>query len=434
MAADGPPRKRTRSRRVLPAAARLVVAQLAVERARGDAEDSGGALAVAARVFEDAEDVPPLKLVERDGERDDVETVEEVCAEAPGAHVVGEVAVGGGDDAHVRLAVARRADAAEAPLFEEAEEFDLRLLGHLADLVEEERRAVGGLDQAALRRGRAGERAALVPEEFRLEEWFGQGRAVDRDHRRVRARASRVDEAREHVLAHARLAGDDDGRVGARRRLGERHQVSHRLTPEDGRRLRVLRGRAHGVTQGGVLPDEAALLVGLADDRFDLVERGGLRQVVVSAEPHRLQPRAERGVGGEHDDFGRVFELAYLAEGVEAGEARHANVQEHHVEVVLRERVERLLAGGRRGGVEAHARDLLRQEPAQHGVVVHNHHADFSAHTGGDRGRSVGAIRWQKVWSASYHTLARGLSGKFLLLFGSAPRKPEAEARARARL
>src|SRR5947209_1575530 len=223
MAADGPPRKRTRSRRVLPAAARLVVAQLAVERARGDAEDGGGALAVAARVFEDAQDVASFQLVERDGrrgrlarrplgglrglrrehlvcfdcvalrersgalqtvaklthvagpvvcreasarvfgevervavealaedreevfdergyvfapvaqrrdvERDDVEAVEEVCAEAPLLNVVGEVAVGGGDDSHVRLAVARRADAAEAALFEEPEELHLNLRG-----------------------------------------------------------------------------------------------------------------------------------------------------------------------------------------------------------------------------------------------------------------------------------------------------------------
>src|ERR671914_268318 len=71
-------------------------------------------------------------------------------AEAAGLHVFGEDAVGGGDDAHVGGAVPRRADAAEAPLFEEVEELDLRLHRHLADLVKEEGRAVGRFDEAAL--------------------------------------------------------------------------------------------------------------------------------------------------------------------------------------------------------------------------------------------------------------------------------------------
>src|ERR1043166_1921612 len=315
----------------------LVLAQLAVERARGDAEDGGGALAVAAGLFEDAEDVAAFEFVERDGraacglarlpfgglcrrgrehlvgfdrvplrerggalqrvaqlahvagpvvggeaaarfvgevergavealaeereevldergdvfappaqggdvERDDVEAVEEVCAEAPLPHVFGEVAVGGGDDAHVRLAVARRTDAAEAPLFEEAQELDLNLRRHLADLVQEKRRAVGGFDQSALGGGRAGEGPALVAEELRLEERFGERRAVDGDDGRVGARRARVDEAREHVLASPRLARDDDRGVGARRRLGQRREVFHRLTAEDERRLRVITG------------------------------------------------------------------------------------------------------------------------------------------------------------------------------------------------
>jgi hypothetical protein len=88
-------------------------------------------------VFDEGGDVVAAVAERRDVERDDVETVEEVCAEAAGGDVLGEVAVGGGDDADVGLAVACGADAAEATLFEEAQELDLRLRGHLADLVEE---------------------------------------------------------------------------------------------------------------------------------------------------------------------------------------------------------------------------------------------------------------------------------------------------------
>jgi hypothetical protein len=46
-----------------------VFAELAVEGAGGDAEDGGGALAVAVLFFEDAEDVLAFELVEGEGRR-----------------------------------------------------------------------------------------------------------------------------------------------------------------------------------------------------------------------------------------------------------------------------------------------------------------------------------------------------------------------------
>ena len=50
-------------------AALAVLAQLAVEGAGGDAEDGRGALAVAARLFEDAEDVLAFEVFEAAGLR-----------------------------------------------------------------------------------------------------------------------------------------------------------------------------------------------------------------------------------------------------------------------------------------------------------------------------------------------------------------------------
>ena len=51
---------------------------------------------------------------------------------------------------------------------------------HLADLVEEERAAVGLLEEALLVAQRAGEGAALVAEQLALEQVLGQRAAVDR--------------------------------------------------------------------------------------------------------------------------------------------------------------------------------------------------------------------------------------------------------------
>ena len=90
---------------------------------------------------------------------DDVEAEEEVLAEAAGLHVVFEVAVRRRDDAHVGLARARLAQPLELTFLQEAQQLGLQAGGQLADLVEEQRAALGGLDPPRLIADRAGERA-----------------------------------------------------------------------------------------------------------------------------------------------------------------------------------------------------------------------------------------------------------------------------------
>jgi hypothetical protein len=64
----------------------------------------------------------------------------------------------------------RGADGDESALLEDAEELDLEGGAHLADLVEEERAAVGEVEEAGLVGRGAGEGAADVPEELALEQ------------------------------------------------------------------------------------------------------------------------------------------------------------------------------------------------------------------------------------------------------------------------
>ena len=75
------------------------------------------------------------------------------------------------------------ADALELALLEHAQQLGLGLEGHLADLVEEERAAVGQLEAADASVDGAGERALLVAEQLALDESGGQGGAVDLDQR-----------------------------------------------------------------------------------------------------------------------------------------------------------------------------------------------------------------------------------------------------------
>src|SRR5690606_21279231 len=105
-----------------------------------------------------------------------------------------------GDVADVDRTVLRLADAAHRLLLERAQQLRLDRGRQLADLVEEDRPAVGGLDRALARRGRAGERAARRAEELGLEEALGHRGAVDGDEGPVGALAGLVDGAGDQLL------------------------------------------------------------------------------------------------------------------------------------------------------------------------------------------------------------------------------------------
>ena len=120
---------------------------------------------------------------------DDVEPVVEVLAEAAGADLLLEHAVGRGDDADVDLLGLAVADAEDDALLQRAQELHLEVQRQLADLVEEERAAVGDLELARARRDGAGEGALHVAEELTLDEVLGDGAAVD-DDERARSRGS----------------------------------------------------------------------------------------------------------------------------------------------------------------------------------------------------------------------------------------------------
>ena len=85
----------------------------------------------------------------RDQDRQHVEAVEEVLAEAARLRLGGEVAVRRRDDADVDLDVLRVAEAADRLLLQHAQQLHLEVERQLADLVEEERAAVGLLEEPA---------------------------------------------------------------------------------------------------------------------------------------------------------------------------------------------------------------------------------------------------------------------------------------------
>ncbi len=133
-----------------------------------------------------------------------------------------QVAVGGGDDAHVHLNFLHSAQVHEALVLQHAQQLGLRLHRHVADFVEEDRAAVGHLEQALLAADRAGEGALDVAEEGGLQQVARHGAGVDRHKGAVLARRVGVNRLCDQLLAGAAFALQQDG--GARGR-DLRHQV-----------------------------------------------------------------------------------------------------------------------------------------------------------------------------------------------------------------
>src|SRR5579871_3088543 len=88
---------------------------------------------------------------------DDVEAVIEVVAKRALANALVEILVGCGDHAHVHLHLLVAADAVEAAVGQNAQQPGLQFRGHVADLVEKKRAALGLLEAPAALLLRAGE-------------------------------------------------------------------------------------------------------------------------------------------------------------------------------------------------------------------------------------------------------------------------------------
>src|SRR5690606_14975540 len=104
----------------------------------------------------------------------------------------------------------------ELVLLEEAQQLDLDRRRDLADLVEEQRAAIGELEPPVLARHRAGEAALLVAEQLALEQRLGERGAVQLDERTGDARRALVERVRDELLAGPALAGDQDRRTARR--------------------------------------------------------------------------------------------------------------------------------------------------------------------------------------------------------------------------
>ena len=299
---------------------------------------------------------------------DDVEAEEQVLAEAAGLHLGVEVAVGGGDHPHVGDAGPVLADALEPLLLEEAQQPCLEAGRELADLIEEERAALGGLDPAGLVADRAGEGAAGVAEQLAGQQLLGERGAVDGDERPRAPRREPVEQPRQHPLAGAALAPQQHRHVVAR---GPAHHVQRGLHRR--RRGRQL-GLGHRVGEPPLQLGEAALQLAPAavalDRGLDLRGRERLGEVVLGAAPDRLDRGLEGCVGGDEDQLQARPLLEEPRDQVEPTLLAEAQVEEREVGGNSPELVERALAAAGLGDGAAECLEKRTQRGADVFLVI----------------------------------------------------------------
>ena len=169
----------------------------------------------------------------RDHDLDHVEAIVEILAETTAGHRLLEVLIGGREHPHVDLHGGPSSDARELAVLEDVEKLALQRGVEVTDLVEKDRPAVRRLELADLELMRAGEGAALVPEELTLQQLAGNRRAVYLDERAALSHRLLVDRTRDHVLAGAGLAHDEHRHVDASRLLDDLAHVAHpRAAPQ----------------------------------------------------------------------------------------------------------------------------------------------------------------------------------------------------------
>jgi hypothetical protein len=117
----------------------------------------------------------------RGKDREDFEAVVEIAAEFLVGDHFGEVAIGGGDQAHVHRNGTIAAEALDLALLQGAQQLGLQVERQLADFVEEKRAFVRQFDAADLAGNGAGERALLVAEQFAFQQAGRDGGAVQLD-------------------------------------------------------------------------------------------------------------------------------------------------------------------------------------------------------------------------------------------------------------
>ena len=260
---------------------------------------------------------------------DHVDPVEEVLAESTLGDQLGQVIVGGQDHPGVDGEGLVAADLLELEVLEDAEQLDLHRGTGGADLVQENRAAVGLLELAHLLADRPGERPGHVPKQLALQQRLRQRPAGHLDKRLVPPGAAAMDRPGDERLAGAALAGNQHGGLGVGHALDHVVDPQHAVVVADD----VLQAETH-VELGlevAVLFQDLALVESPLDGQLQLFVDQRLGEEIEGPRADRLDRRLDRPVAGNQDHGRGGMVPAAMGEDVEAVAVAQADVGQDHV-------------------------------------------------------------------------------------------------------
>ena len=306
-----------------------------------------------------------------------VQAVEQVLAEAAGAHLVVQVRLGGADHPHVDADAAVGTQALQALLLDHPQQLDLLGQRHALDLVEEQAAAVGVLDAPDALALRAGEGTALVAEQLALEDALRNRRAVEGDELAPGARAEVVQAARHQFLAAAGLAADQhvDRRAGQLQHLLTQLHHGRRSPQQQAVQLPLAR---HLGAQLAVFHDQPAGIQGAAHAVQQALGTERLLDEVVGAALHGLHRHVHIAVAGDQDQRQLAVDVRQAFEQLQAITAGHAHVADQHAGEVAAEQRQRLGDPGADAHADAGQLQPLAHRLADGRLIVDKQH--FGAH------------------------------------------------------
>ena len=240
---------------------------------------------------------------------------------------------------HVERNLCRAAHAAQALLFDHAQQLGLQLGLHLGQLVEQQRAAVGGLEASFLAPVGAGERAALMAEQLAFHQRLWNRRAIDRHVSRVAARRQLVNGARDQLLAGAAFAGNHDRRGRLRQPLDRGDHFAHRRRFSEQRS--ELADLGQPPPQIRVLLANANVAGKVLQNLLHMRRINGLAHVVDSAELERRDRVGNFALPRNHDGRQVDPHLADIVQQLEPALARHLEIRKKYVRIEAADELQR---------------------------------------------------------------------------------------------
>ena len=304
--------------------------------------------------------LPPLAQ-RRQLQRHDIEPVEQILAKPPRLHLGHRVAVGSADKAHLHLLGPARAHRLERAGLHEAQQLHLHVERHLADLIEEQRAAIGQPRRPHPIAGGAREGTFHMAEHLALQQIAWNGAAVQRDERGGAARTGAMHRLGRQFLAGAALAGDEH--AGPARR--------HAL---DGGINRLHRGRGANEAMKS-LPRHRSLTQRVAQGDGEALGVIRLGEIVKRAEPDGLRRALGAVLRGDDHHLHHQPQLRQAAQQINAAHPRQHHIQQHRRRPPIRQQIQRGLSRGNMAHRMAGAPQQRHGQRRLGRVILHHQNA-----------------------------------------------------------